>query len=215
MRTLSLFTIIDFLGVIAGALGGALAARRSQTHRYDLVGVLGLGIVSALGGGIMRDILIQRGPPLALLDVRYLYAALGGALVALFFGSGLGPRTQRLLILVDAAALSLFAVAGATRALNSGLSTLPALLLGTVTAVGGGALRDVLSGRTPKVFEGGELYAIVAAIAADVFLLCSFMGITAGTATGVSVAAGFFLRLLGLRFGWQTKAIRSNSRGDF
>ncbi|HWO38172.1 MAG TPA: TRIC cation channel family protein, partial [Candidatus Acidoferrum sp.] len=102
-----------------------------------------------------------------------------------------------------------------TRALNSGLSMLPALLLGTVTAVGGGALRDVLSGRTPKVFEGGELYAIVAAIAADVFLLCSFMGITAGTATGVSVAAGFFLRLLGLRFGWQTKAIRSNSRGDF
>jgi uncharacterized membrane protein YeiH len=211
MRTLSLFTIIDFLGVIAGALGGALAARRSQIHQYDLVGVLGLGSVAALGGGIIRDILIQRGPPLALLDVRYLYAALGGALVGLFFGSGLGPRTQRLLIVLDAAALSLFAVAGATRALNSGLSMLPALLLGAITAVGGGALRDVLSGRTPKVFEGGELYAIVAAIAAAIFLLCTLIGITAGTATGVSVSTGFLLRLLGLRFGWQTKAIRSSS----
>jgi uncharacterized membrane protein YeiH len=211
MRTLSLFTIIDFLGVIAGALGGALAARRSQTHRYDLVGVLGLGIVSALGGGIIRDILIQRGPPLALLDVRYLYAALGGALVGLFFGSGLGPRTQRLLIVVDAAALSLFAVAGATRALNSGLSMLPALLLGAVTAVGGGALRDVLSGRTPKVFEGGELYAIVAAFAAAIFLFCAVIGISIPTATGAGVGAGFLLRLVALRFGWQTKAIRSSS----
>jgi hypothetical protein len=82
-RTLSLFIIIDFLGVIAGALGGAVAA---------------------LGGGIIRDILIQRGPPLALLDVRYLYAAFGGALVGLLFGSWLGSKTQRLLIVVDAAA---------------------------------------------------------------------------------------------------------------
>jgi uncharacterized membrane protein YeiH len=211
MRTLSLFTIIDFLGVIAGALGGALAARRNQIHHYDLVGVLGLGTVAALGGGIIRDILIQRGPPLALLDVRYLYAAFGGALVGLFFGSGLGPRTQRLLIVVDAAALSLFAVAGATRALNSGLSMLPALLLGAVTAVGGGALRDVLSGRTPKVFEEGELYAIIAAIAAGIFLLCALLGVSTPTATGIGISAGFVLRLLGLRFGWQTKAIRSSS----
>jgi uncharacterized membrane protein YeiH len=211
MRTLSLFTIIDFLGVIAGALGGALAARRSQTHQYDLVGVLGLGTVAALGGGIIRDILIQRGPPLALLDVRYLYAALAGALVGLLFGSGLGTKTQRLLIVLDAAALSLFAVAGATRALNAGLSMFPALLLGAVTAVGGGALRDVLNGRTPKVFEGGELYAIIAAIAAAIFLLCRLVGISTPTASGIGIGSGFSLRLLALRFSWQTKAIRARS----
>jgi uncharacterized membrane protein YeiH len=89
MNTMSLFSAIDFLGVIAGAFGGTLAARRIPTYLFD-VGVLGLGLVSALGGRITRDILIQRGPPLALVDIRYLYAGLPGAILGLIIGKRVG-----------------------------------------------------------------------------------------------------------------------------
>jgi uncharacterized membrane protein YeiH len=208
MHALSLFSLIDFLGVIAGALGGALAAKQNQNYEFDVVGLFGLALVSALGGGITRDILIQRGPPLAFVDVRYLYAAFGGALLGLVFGSHVGTRTKKMLIFVDAAALALFAVAGATRALNSNLSTLPALILGAVTAVGGGSLRDVLSGSAPKVFERGEFYAIVAAVSAAVFLGCDRAGLPRITSTAIGVGAGFLFRLLALQFGWRTKGVR-------
>jgi uncharacterized membrane protein YeiH len=208
MRATVIFSIIDFLGVITGALGGALAARRNERHHYDIVGVVGLALASALGGGITRDVLIQRGPPLVLVDARYLYCALGGAVAGLLFGSKAVTRTHHFTNLIDAAAVVLFAVAGATRALDSGLSVPPALLLGVITAVGGGSLRDVLSGRTPKIFERGELYAIVAALAASVFMLCNYAGLPRTIATALGVGVGFVLRLLVLRFGWQTKAIR-------
>lgn len=96
------------------------------------------------------------------------------------FGSKAGPWTERFLTVIDAAAVVLFAVAGATRALDANLTWLrfflPALLLGVITAVGGGPLRDSLSSRTPRVFERGELYAIVAAFAAGIFLLCNYVG---------------------------------------
>jgi uncharacterized membrane protein YeiH len=205
---LSVFSLIDFLGVIAGALGGALAARQNERYAYDVVGLFGLALVSALGGGITRDILIEQGPPLAFVDVRYLYAAFGGAFLGLVFGARVGTRTKKILIFVDAAALALFAVAGATRALNYNLSVLPALILGTVTAVGGGSLRDVLSGTTPKVFERGELYAIVAAASAAVFLGCDRAGFSRLASTGAGVGAGFSFRLLALHFGWRTRAVR-------
>lgn len=207
MNALSLFSLIDFLGVIAGALGGALAARRNEKYEYDVVGLFGLALVAALGGGITRDILIERGAPLAFVDVRYLYAAFAGAFLGLVFGSRVGTRTKRILIFVDAAALALFSVAGATRALNSSLSVLPALILGVVTAVGGGSLRDVLSGGTPKVFERGELYAIVAAVSAAVFLACDYAGLARITSTSIGIGAGFSFRLLALRFGWRTRAV--------
>src|SRR5579863_6981598 len=173
----SLFSLIDFAGVFAGAMAGALEAKRNRTYQFDFVGVIGLGFISALGGGITRDILLQHGPPLAFTDIRYLLIALAGGFIGLLCGSSPGRRLGRLLILVDAAALGFFAVAGSTRALAAGLSFLPALLLGIITAVGGGSLRDVFSGRTPKVFERGELHAIVAALAALNFLVTQQAGL--------------------------------------
>src|SRR3984957_16401496 len=140
-------------------------------YQFDFVGVIGLGFISALGGGITRDILLQHGPPLAFTDIRYLLIALGGGFLGLLCGAGPGRKLSRLLILIDAAALGFFAVAGSTRALAAGFSFLPAMLMGVITAVGGGSLRDVFSGRTPKVFERGEPYALVAAIVSVLFLV--------------------------------------------
>src|ERR1051326_3028761 len=107
----TLFSLIDFFGVFVGALGGALAAVRDTRYKYDLVGVTGLALASALGGGIMRDLILQKGPPLAFADARYLMVALAGAVIGMVFAQRIGKNTERALIFMDAAALGLFAVA--------------------------------------------------------------------------------------------------------
>lgn len=206
--TTSIFSLIDFSGVFAGALGGALEAKQNRSYQFDFVGVLGLGVISALGGGITRDILLQHGPPLAFTDVRYLLIALVGAAIGLVCGATIGDRLSKPLIWIDAAALGFFAVAGSTRALAAGLTFLPALVLGVVTAVGGGSLRDVFSGRSPKVFERGEPYAVVAAFASIVFLISFTVSGNAKLATSLGLAAGFAFRAAALRFQWRTKAAR-------
>jgi uncharacterized membrane protein YeiH len=204
-----IFSLVDFLGVFFGALGGALAAVRDPRYKYDFVGVTGLATVAALGGGITRDIVLQKGAPLAFADARYLMVALGGAALGMLFARQAGRNTERAIIFMDAVALGLFAVAGSTRALHAGLTWLPALLLGVITAVGGGCIRDVLSGRTPKIFERGEYYAIPATLGAAAFLACEAFEFSRQVATVVGVVAGFALRILALRFHWETRSIRS------
>lgn len=205
-----LFFIVDFLGVIVGALGGSLATIRDTRYRYDIVGVFGLGFVSALGGGIVRDIILSKGPPLAFTDIRYIVTALAGATIALMFHTKLGEREEQLIVWVDAAALGLFAVAGTTRALNAGLTQLPALLLGIVTAVGGGSLRDVLSGRTPRVFERGQLYAFAALLGSAMFLLALLLHCNRTWATVIGTLSCAGLRMLSLRFNWRTRPVRAS-----
>ncbi|HEY0564644.1 MAG TPA: TRIC cation channel family protein [Terriglobales bacterium] len=210
---ISLFSLIDFLGVFVAAIGGALEAARNESYEYDVVGVTGLALVSALGGGVTRDLILQHGPPLAFVDVRYLLTALVGAAVTLPLVWGRGnsePSTalQKLVLFVDAASIGLFAVAGATRAINAGLTQLPALILGVVTAAGGGALRDVLSGRTPKIFVYGQPYAIAAIFAAVVFLVADALAVPRTVATALGGVTGFAVRILALEFGWHTNAVR-------
>jgi len=205
----SLFQLVDFLGVFVGAISGGLMAVRDTRYKYDVVGVVGLAFATALGGGIARDIILQKGPPLAFVDVRYLVLALSGAFVAMIFAGRMRGRAERVMVLIDAAALGLFAVAGTTRALNAGLRPLPALLLGGVTAVGGGCLRDVLSGRTPRIFEGGQLYAIAAVLGSAAFLLSDRLGDTREVSTIIGTLCGFGVRSLAVMYDWQTRPVRS------
>jgi uncharacterized membrane protein YeiH len=207
-----LFSVIDFFGVFVGALGGAVIAFRNTRYRYDFVGVTGLALASALGGGIVRDIIIQRGPPLAFADSRYLLFALAGAAAGLLCASRVGKNAEKVIIVIDAAALGLFAVAGSTRALNAGLGALPSVLLGGVTAVGGGSIRDVLSGRTPQIFEHGQLYAIAAIFGAATFLLCDAWGLQREMSTLIGSLSGFGLRIIALRYDWRTRAVRQERR---
>lgn len=208
-RLTTLFLVVDFLAVFVGAIGGALAAIRDTRSRYDVVGVVGLAFASALGGGIARDVILQHGPPLAFLDIRYLAAAFAGAFVALLFRQKITSGTERALTWVDATAIGLFSVAGSTRALDAGLGEFAALLLGVVTAVGGGCLRDVLSGRTPKIFEGGQLYAIAALSGSASFLVCDYFGVDRTVSTVVGTSAGTLLRILSVRFDWRTRPVGS------
>lgn len=214
IRPSTLFSAIDFAGVVAGATAGALEAKQNRTYHYDFVGVLGLGFISALGGGLARDTLLQHGPPLAFRDPTYVFLALTGGLIGLLCGSAPGSAFDRSLGLIDAAALGFFAVAGSTRAISAGFTVLPALIIGVVTAVGGGSLRDVFSGRTPKVFERGEPYALVAAFASAVFLIANRLTGNGVLSTWLSIFAGFLARFLAVRFRWKTKAARASLRSS-
>jgi len=205
----NLISLLDFLGIGIASAGGALHARQHLRYEYDVIGAFGLALASGLGGGIARDVLLQHGPPLALVNVGYLYTALGGAAIALIFPSSFGARMQRAMLLIDAAAISLFAVAGTTRAENFGMSWLPAIMLGITTAVGGGSLRDVLSGTTPRVFEHGNFYAIAAMVAAVSYLILERFDLPEVACVSIAVACGFALRIASVRFNWRTYGLRS------
>lgn len=209
LHAMAVFTVVEFSGVVAGALAGALEAKRSRTYPYDLIGVLGLAIITALGGGITRDVLLQKGPPLAFMDVRYLLVALGSGAFVLLFGGRTHRWVEQGIWLADAASLGLFSVAGVSRALNAGLPMLPALLLGLITAAGGGLLRDVLMGRTPRVFERGEPYTLAALLAAIVFLGCEKLGLDRSISTSAGITAGLLLKVLSARFQWKTPAVNA------
>ncbi|ADW69271.1 trimeric intracellular cation channel family protein [Granulicella tundricola] len=204
----TLISALDFAGIAIGSIGGALHARQHARYSYDIIGAFGLALTSALGGGVVRDLLLQHGPPLALTDVWYLYTALLAAAAALALGSIIGTRTQRVMLFIDAAAISLFSVAGTTRAQSFGLSWLPAIILGVTTAVGGGSLRDILSGTTPRVFERGNFYAIAALAASVSYLLLDQTSLSDTANVLIAVAVGFTLRMLSVHFNWTTDPIR-------
>ncbi|MEU8976362.1 trimeric intracellular cation channel family protein [Streptomyces monashensis] len=194
---------LDLSGVFAnGTLGGVLA----RASRLDLFGFLVIGIVSGLGGGILRDTLLQHGTPVALTDYTYIAVATAGTMLA--FVADLSRHTSGWAFnLLDALALSVWAVAGAQKTLAVGLGWLPAVLLGTITAVGGGAIRDLLLARTPAVFGGTPLYATVAMLVSGVMVLCSRLGVpTVGIPAGIVV--GVALRLAALTWGWRLPGSR-------
>lgn len=205
------FRFFEVAAISLGALGGALSLRRERRSPYDVIGLLGLGLLSGVGGGIVRDILLGDGPPLALQHPSYLAYALAGAATAILFGHTVGPRMLAFMNIVDALALGLFTVAGATRALNAHLGFLPCLMLGVTTAVGGGALKDLFSGKPPATFQEGELYALVATFAAACFLVLHHLGMPLQRAASIGTMVGFVLRLLAIRYGWRTRAIETLS----
>jgi uncharacterized membrane protein YeiH len=158
-----LLVVLDMTGIFVFALSGGLVGVRKG---LDLFGVLVLAAATGLGGGFMRDVLIGAVPPAALADWRYLAVPVVAGLVTFLFHPALG-RMERLVTVFDAAGLGLFCVAGALKALDYGLGPVPAALMGTLTAVGGGMVRDLLAGRVPVVLRS-ELYATPALVGASV-----------------------------------------------
>jgi uncharacterized membrane protein YeiH len=192
----TLLLVLDLVGTFVFALDGALTALR--VARLDIVGVVTLGMLTALGGGVIRDLLIGAVPPATFSDWRYLAVATAGGLVAFVVGRQL-ERLTLPISLLDAAGLSLFAVTGASKALDFGLGAVQAVILGAVTGVGGGTLRDVLVRRIPAVLQSG-LYAIPALIGAAITVAASLAGLYGVTAAVVAAAGCFLVRLLGILF---------------
>lgn len=184
------FRFLDLTGVFANALLGGLIARR---EKLDPIGFVTLAVLSGLGGGLLRDVLLQSGTPVALTDYAYLVTAFAGAAVS-YLAHVEGAVWARVWPVVDAIALGCWASAGAQKTLQVGLGWLPAVLLGVITAVGGGAIRDVVLRRVPGILGGNTLYATAAIAAAGVLVLLTQHGHpTLGSVSGPVVGAGLCL----------------------
>lgn len=165
-------SVLDILGVFAFAVSGGLVA---VAKRLDLFGVVVLAGITALGGGVVRDLCIGAIPPAAMSDWPLLMTALVAAILT-FWWSPAFVRISRLVALLDAAGLGAFVIAGAIKALDYGAGPLVAVLVGVITAIGGGMMRDVLVREIPAVLHR-ELYAVPAALGAVLFVVLHELGL--------------------------------------
>ena len=195
--------VLDLVGIFVFAISGALVAVRKE---LDVFGVMVLAGVTGLGGGFLRDVLIDATPPAALQDWRYLLVPVAAGLVTFLYHPALG-RMERLVNVFDAFGLSLFCVAGALKAVDYGLGPLPAALLGMATGIGGGMMRDVLAGRVPVIFRG-ELYATPALAGALVAVLLDRADVPFGLAAAAGATVCLVWRLLSMWRVWQAPVPR-------
>jgi len=198
-----LFQAFDLGGTFVFALSGAIAGVR---HRLDIFGVLVLSFVAATSGGVARDVLIGANPPASIQDWRYLVVSLLAGTITFFFYSKVN-RFRNALLIYDAAGLGLFAVTGAAKALAYQLGPVPAALLGMVTGIGGGVVRDVLVSEVPAVFRT-DIYAVAALIGAGIVVAGHFAGLPSAPVAAAGAALCFLIRLLALRRGWHFPVAR-------
>ena len=198
---------LDLVGVFVFGLSGGLLA---VAKRFDVFGVLVLAGAAALGGGVLRDVLLGDVPPVGISDWRLAGAAVLAGLVTFVWHPAV-TRVARFVLVLDAAGLGLFCVSGTVKALDLGANALTAVVVGVLTGIGGGALRDLLAGEVPQTIARRELYATPALLGAvAVVLLDAAGGLTAAVPFAVA-AAVFAVRLLAVRFG--VEAPRSPAPG--
>lgn len=191
---------LDLVGIFVFAISGALLAVRKN---FDVFGIAMLAEVTALGGGVFRDLVIGAVPPAAFTDLGYFLTPLLAALLVVF----LHPQVERIQLGVnvfDAAGLGLFCVTGTTKAYAYGLNLTASAALGIATAVGGGVLRDVLANEVPSLLRWDrDLYAVPAMAGAAMVALCIRYDVLTPLASGVAAVTAFVLRLLAMRFHWR------------
>jgi uncharacterized membrane protein YeiH len=190
-----LLLILTYIAVIASSVSGALEARK---HQMDIVGATTIAFVNAFGGGTLRDIMLGRTPVFWVNDP---WLTVTTFLFAVFAFYRLETFSKRLLIIADAIGLGIFSILGATYALQLNISPIVAILMGVVTGVFGGVLRDVLSNRIPNVFrQSTELYATCSFIGTSVYIALNQLHFNALPIALVGAAIIFAMRLLAVRF---------------
>lgn len=197
MATTLLGLWLDLMGTFVFGISGAMLAVR---RGLDIFGITVLALAAALAGGMLRDVALGATPPAALQDSRYLLAAIASAL-CVFVGHRQFERMSKPVMVLDAIGLGLFAVSGCRKALIYGVDPLPAILLGVVTAVGGGALRDILVAEVPRVLRE-DVYALAALVGAAMVVAGQALSLPGGLTAAVSVAAAFLIRVVSVWRGW-------------
>ncbi len=197
----SLYAFIDLSGTFAFAISGAVAAKEKG---LDVFGILVVAFTVACGGGIIRDVCIGAIPPAGLSDWRYLLVSVIAAIIAMGLDR-LMTLLNRPVVLFDALGLSLFAVSGAGKALSFGHNSEVAVLLGMITAVGGGVIRDIFLNRIPVIFER-EIYASAALAGALVVVAGNYCRLPNEWISFTGFSICFIIRALALRFRWKLPA---------
>ncbi|MFP1627879.1 trimeric intracellular cation channel family protein [Streptomyces sp. 5K101] len=191
---------LDLAGIFVFAISGALLAVRKN---FDVFGIAVLAEVTALGGGLLRDLIIGAVPPAAFTDLGYFVMPLVATVIVFF----LHPHVERIqagVNVFDAAGLGLFCVSGATKAYEYGLGLTFSAALGLATAVGGGVLRDVLANEVPSLLRWDrDLYAVPAMVGATMVVVCIEFNALNAVTSGLAAATAFVLRLLAMRFHWR------------
>ncbi|MBJ7904777.1 trimeric intracellular cation channel family protein [Streptomyces sp. NPDC004549] len=191
---------LDVIGIFVFAISGALLAVRKN---FDVFGIAVLAEVTALGGGLIRDLIIGAVPPAAFTDLGYFVTPLLAAVVVFFLHPHV-ERIQSAVLVFDAAGLGLFCVTGTTKAYSYGLGLTASATLGLATAVGGGVLRDVLANEVPSLLRWDrDLYAVPAMVGAALVVLCIRYDALTPLTSGVAVVTAFVLRLLAMKYHWR------------
>lgn len=189
--------ILDLIGTAAFAASGAWAAVR---QRMDIFGVLVLGLVTAVGGGTLRDLLVGDIPPFSLQNELYLYISIAAAL-AVYFSRHRFAAVERPLLILDAIGLGTFVVIGTTKALDFDLGFLGATLMGVMTGTAGGVLRDVLANRVPLILRK-EIYASACLAGSVLLVILETLGTPRPLAALFAAASVITIRLLAIRLNW-------------
>ena len=196
--------VLDWLGVIAFAISGALVASRKQ---MDIVGFALLGTVTGIGGGTLRDLLLGQGPVFWVREPAYLVVCVIVS-SAVFVTAHIPQSRYRVLLWFDALGLALFAVTGAERALLAGSGPVVAVSMGVITATFGGVVRDVLGNESPVVLSR-EIYVTAALIGAIMFVMLSSFGLGCESALGAGLLTGLVVRGMALQRSWSLGPVRA------
>ncbi len=194
----TLTDVLDWVGTLVFAFSGALVGVQK---RFDLFGVLFLGLVVAVVGGMARDVLIGAVPPVAITNIHYFLISIAGGLI-IFWWYPRVATLQRPILLFDAVGLSLFAVTGAQKAIEYGINPVMAAVLGMITGIGGGMTRDVLAGDVPFVLRG-DLYALAALAAGGTVSIGRALGLAPLAPMLLGGVICVFLRLMAIYRGWR------------
>lgn len=195
---------LELLGVAVFAVSGVLAAGRKG---LDALGVAVIAIVTAIGGGTLRDLLLGRHPIFWIADTTYLWVILAATLVTIGYVR-LWIATRRALLVADALGLAFFTIAGVQIAQQAGVSDLIAVLMGAITGVAGGVCRDVLSAEIPLVMRPGRLYATAAIVGAASYVLLVGWGLTPDAAALAGMGGTAGLRLAAILWRLELPAVR-------
>ena len=189
---------LDWIGTFVFALSGGLLGVQK---RFDLFGVLFLSFVVAVAGGIIRDVLIGAVPPAGMSEIHYFLIAITGGLITFYCYPRVASRHRQMLLL-DAVGLGLFAVIGAAKALDYGIHPLMAAIMGMLTGIGGGMMRDLLAGEVPFVLRS-DIYAVAALAAGAIVALGQVLGMPRLYPMLVGAAVCILLRIMAIYRGWR------------
>src|ERR1700744_292672 len=194
--------LVDLGGTLLFAIEGATTA---IANHLDLLGILILGFATAVGGGIIRDVLLGATPPSALRNWHYPATAFTGAAFAFLFHRYVQEIPSQLIMVLDAGGLALFAVSGTEEALLRKMSPLVAVMLGGITGVGGGTIRDIFLGHVPRVLQT-DIYATAALAGSATMILCRRLGMKDTHSALIGGVTCFLLRVVSAWRHWQLPA---------